>query len=117
MGGGGGGGGGEEDQNNISKREKEIISATWNQLRDRSGDKRDAFDNAKFLSEVQNKLKDQTASLAKRMQARELSGTNESFKSFTENMKKAVEAMGPASEQLKGQKWQDRKSTRLKSSH
>ena len=35
------------------------------------------------------------------MQARELSGTNESFKSFTENMKKAVEAMGPASDQLK----------------
>ena len=49
-----------------------------------------------------SKLKDQAASLAKRMQARELSGTNESFKSFTENMKKAVEAMGPATEKLKG---------------
>src|SRR6185437_4059223 len=42
MGGGGGGGDQDDDQNNISKREKEIISATWNQLRDRSGDKKDA---------------------------------------------------------------------------
>src|SRR4029078_4906139 len=67
----------------------------------------DAADNAKFLSEVQSKLKDQAASLPTRMEARELSGPNESFKSFSENMKKAVEAMGPASEQLKGQKWQD----------
>ena len=32
-GGGGGGGGDDEDQNQISKRQKEIIAATWNQLK------------------------------------------------------------------------------------
>ncbi len=107
MGGGGGGGGGDDDQSKISQREKEIIAATWNQMRDHSGNKSDATDNARFLSEVQSKLKDQAASLSQRMKSRELSGTNESFKSFVENMDKAVAAMGPATDQLKTQKWQD----------
>ena len=38
MGGGGGGGGGQNNQTEISKREKELIAATWKQQNDKIGD-------------------------------------------------------------------------------
>jgi hypothetical protein len=104
--GGGGGGGQQDDQQKISQREKEVISATWNQLKSKES-KATAADNAKYLSEVQGKLRDQAQSLANRMKARELSENNPAFKAFTEDMEKAVAAMGPASDQLKGMKWDD----------
>ncbi len=103
--GGGGGGGGEEDQNNISKREKELISATWNQLK--GHEKGSAAENAKYLADVQAKLRDQAQSLANRMKARQMTDNNPAFKAFTEDMEKAVGAMGPASDQLRGLKFQD----------
>ncbi len=103
--GGGGGGGGEQDQNDISKREKELISATWNQLK--GHEKVSAAENAKYLADVQAKLRDQAQSLANRMKARQMSDNNPAFKAFTEDMEKAVAAMGPASDQLRGQKFQD----------
>src|ERR1039458_6085317 len=49
---GGGGGGGEDDQNQISKRQKEIIAATWNQLKGAGAKGTDA-ENAAFLASVQ----------------------------------------------------------------
>ena len=104
-GGGGGGGGGMDDQNQISQRQKEIIAATWNQLK--STTKSTAGENAKYLSDVQGKLKAQAQSLADRMKARQLAGTNAAFESFVKDMEQAVAAMGPASDQLKGQKWND----------
>src|SRR3954447_256269 len=105
-GGGGGGGGGEEEQNQISQRQKEIITATWNQVKGQGAKASDA-ENASFLSSVQTKLRDQAKSLADRMKARQLEGAGDSFKSFVKDMESAVEAMGPASEQLKIAKWQD----------
>src|SRR5205823_13056347 len=63
QGGGGGGGGGAEEQNGISRRQKEIIAATWNELRDTKQSKATAAESAKFLSEMQAKLKDQAKSL------------------------------------------------------
>src|SRR5262249_21149269 len=59
-GGGGGGGGGDNEQSEISRREKEIIAATWNQMRtgggqaingvNTQGGKNSAAENARFLS-------------------------------------------------------------------
>ena len=60
---GGGGGGGEQDDSRISQRQKEIIAATWNQIKDTSGDQSGAGANAIFLSGVQSKLRDQARSL------------------------------------------------------
>ncbi|MFB3828618.1 MAG: DUF4175 family protein [Bryobacteraceae bacterium] len=97
----GGGQQGEEDRQ-ISQRQKEIIAATWNQVRDPSGA---AAENAKFLSGVQSKLRDQARSLVNRMRSRELAGASDSFKSFVEDMDKAIEAMGPASEKLGARDW------------
>ena len=42
-------------------RQKEIIAATWNQLRNRFAEKKSLAENAKFLSEMQAKLKDQAS--------------------------------------------------------
>ena len=105
-GGDGSGGGGDEDQNQISKRQKEIIAATWNQLKG-AGAKGSDAENAAFLASVQSKLRDQAKSLADRMKARQLTEAGDSFKSFVKDMETAVEAMGPASDKLKGAKWQD----------
>ncbi len=105
---GGGGGGGEGDNaGRISQRQKEIIAATWNQLRDRSPGRQQAQENAKFLTEVQTALRNQARSLAERMGRRELSGTNEEFSSFSKDMLQAAEAMGPAAERLKAGQWQE----------
>ena len=56
---------------------------------------------------MQSKLRDQAKSLADRMKARQLEGAGDSFKSFVDDMEQAVAAMGPASDKLKGAKWQD----------
>ena len=82
-GGGGGGGGGDEEQNQISQRQKEIIAATWNQVKGQGARGTDA-ENAAFLSSVQSKLRDQAKSLAERMKARQLEGAGDSFKSFVD---------------------------------
>ena len=100
-------GGGDQEDNKISEREKEIIAATWNQIKDTSGDKNAAAENAGFLSGVQTKLRDQARSLSQRMKARQLAGASEEFKKFTDDMDKAVEAMGPASDKLRGSQWQN----------
>jgi hypothetical protein len=103
---GGMGTGGDQDDNKISEREKEIIAATWNQIKDTSGDKAAAAENAGFLSGVQSKLRDQAHSLSERMKARQLAGSSEEFKAFTADMDEAVKAMGPAADKLRGSEWQ-----------
>jgi hypothetical protein len=103
--GGGGGGGAMDDQNEISQRQKEIIAATWNELRGNSKDK--AAENARFLSEVQTKLKEQAQSLAQRSRSRQLAGANQEFQNFVKDLEAAAAEMDPAAEKLKGQNWKD----------
>lgn len=105
--GGGGGGEGGEQEGRISQRQKEIISATWNQLRDRPGGKSNPAENARFLSDMQSKLRDQARSLAQRMRSRQLAGANQEFQSFAKDMETAAEAMGAAADKLKGLHWQE----------
>ncbi len=83
MGGGGGGGGmGGGSQTDISKREKELIAATWKRQNDKAATPKDAAEAGKFLSSVQTKLQEQALSLAARMDSRDLSSANEEFNSF-----------------------------------
>ncbi|MCC7174277.1 MAG: hypothetical protein IT159_03700 [Bryobacterales bacterium] len=109
MGGGGGGEGGQrgEREGQISQRQKEIISATWNQLRDKSADKKAAAENAQFLSDMQAKLRDQAQSLSTRMGRRELTRENEEFRDFGNEMQEAAKDMTMAAERLKAGKWQE----------
>ncbi len=105
--GGGGGGGGQQSQNDISQREKEIIAETWKHRGDKTATRQASAEAAKFLSEVQSKLSAQAKSLAGRMQSRELSQENDEFGNFVKDMNAAADAMGPAADKLKKQKWQD----------
>ena len=98
---------GGQRQDRISQRQKEIIAATWNQLRDSSANRQAAAENARFLSETQSKLRDQAKSMATRMGRRELSTENQEFQSFSKDMDQAAEDMGAAAEKLKSLKWQD----------
>ena len=104
-GGGGGGGGMSGDQNDISEREKEIIAETWKHQNDKSGAAQQAAEAGKFLSQVQAKLRDQAIALAGRMGMRDLNQQNEEFSAFQNDMNAAAEAMNPASDRLKQQKW------------
>lgn len=106
-GGGGGGEGGGQQDDEISRRQKEIIAATWNQIRDKSADRNLRAENAKFLSEMQAKLRDQARSLARRMQNRELTGASDSFQLFAKDMEAAAKEMDAAASGLKDQKFQD----------
>jgi hypothetical protein len=107
-GGGAGGGGGDQDPNQISQRQKEIIAATWNEIRGNNGkDKVASGENSKFLADVQAKLKDQANSLAQRAKSRELAGANQEFQSFVKDMEEAANQMGIASGKLKAQGWKD----------
>ncbi len=103
---GGGGGMGGMQQDDIAQRQKEIIAATWNQLKSPKH-KEQAREDAAFLSGVQQKLSDQAKSLAQRMRSRELAGTNEEFQKFSKEMDQASQDMADASSQLKGQRWRD----------
>ena len=106
-GGGGGGAGGGGNQEEISQREKEIIAATWKQSSDKSASQEKAVQNAKFLSGVQEKLREQALSLAGRLQMRDLTQENAEFSGFQQEMNAAAAAMGPASEKLQQRKWSD----------
>jgi hypothetical protein len=101
----GGAGGGDMDLQ-ASERQKELTAATWNQIKNPPKDKATEEENARLLSGIQSKLRDQAKSLAERMKSREMAGANPAFKSFAEDMGKAVEAMGQATTKLSGRDWQ-----------
>ncbi len=98
--GGGGGGGGDQEQQ-ISEREKEIIAATFNQLKGDARARAAAAENGRYLAEVQAKLRDQAQSLANRTKARQLDGSGAGFQQFVKEMELAVAAMTPASDKLR----------------
>ncbi len=100
-------GGGAEEQNRISQRQKEIIAATWNALRDKDRTPRQAAEDGQFLSDVQSKLADQARTLARRMRARQLASANQEFRMFSESMEAAAQAMGAAVDGLKNTRWRE----------
>ena len=106
-GGGGGGGGGDQNQTDMSKREKELIAATWKQLNDKSATPKDAAATGQFLADAQNKLRDQVVALSARMESRDLSSANEEFTGFGKDMQQAAAAMTPSAEKLKDMQWKN----------
>jgi hypothetical protein len=106
-GGGGNGGGNAGSQTEISKREKELIAATWKQQNDKNATEKDATAQGQFLSEAQEKLRDQVNALSVRMQSRDISGANSEFTDFDKDMQDAVAAMAPSAEKLRSMQWKD----------
>jgi hypothetical protein len=107
MGGGGGGAGGQNSQTEISKREKELIAATWKQQNDKVATPKDAAVTGQFLSEAQQKLRDQVLALSARIESRDLSAATEEFSSFDKDMQDAATAMAPSADKLKATQWKD----------
>ena len=107
--GGGGGGGrqGQGDQTDISRREKELIAATWKQQHDKTSSQQQAADMGKTLFEAQMKLREQALALSGRMESRDLADANEEFNSFEKDMQAAAAAMTPSAEKLKQLAWHD----------
>ena len=102
----GGGGANGDTQEQISQRQKEIVAATWNEIRDTSKSAADVSEEARFLAETQRKLSEQAKTLAERMQSRDLAG-NSSFAEYMKNMNEASSEMSSAVGQLKGKRWRD----------
>jgi hypothetical protein len=105
MGGGGGGGAGNESSQ-ISERQKEIIAATWNVLRNGAKDKSSAAEESRFLSDVEAKLGQQAKTLADRMRSRELSNNSAEFNEFSKQMDRASEEMANTAGHLKNGAWE-----------
>jgi hypothetical protein len=104
---GGDGGGGNGNQTEISKREKELIAATWKQQNDKTATPKDASTAGQFLSAAQRKLRDQVMALSVRMQNRDISKANQEFTDFDKDMQNAAAAMAPSAEKLKDMNWKD----------
>src|SRR5260370_760480 len=98
---------GGDDQNQISERQKEIIAATWNEIKNGAKDPATARDDAKFLSELEGTLAQQSKSLADRMRARQLAGAGGQFQTFANEMDQASQRMKEAADKLKSMKWND----------
>jgi hypothetical protein len=105
-GGGGGGGGGGQQQDEISRRQKEILVATWNLIRERQEgtssylDEQQLHDNSQMLADLQRTLAEQARTLASRTRARQLTGVDERIQQFVQALEQAAAAMGPAAERL-----------------
>ncbi|MGA8730615.1 MAG: hypothetical protein WB608_17810 [Terracidiphilus sp.] len=106
-GGGSAGGAGGDNQTEISKREKELISATWKEQNDKSATQKDSVVAGKFLSDAQQKLRDQVMALSARIESRDLSAATEEFTGFDKDMQEAAAAMAPSSDKLKATQWKD----------
>jgi hypothetical protein len=103
-GGGGGQGGGEEEGGDISRRQREILIATWNLQRNEkeagAREKERLADNARMLAEVQQTLASQAQTLIQRAQARQLTGQDRAIDEFVRAVQDAAKAMLPAARSL-----------------
>jgi hypothetical protein len=104
---GGGGGGMGNQSSDISQRQKQIIAATFNELKDKGKNRAALSEDAKFLSELQGKLSEQAMTMAQRMASRELGSAGSEFAQFSKLMTDASGDMAVAVEQLKPGKWND----------
>jgi hypothetical protein len=104
--GGGGGADGDDPAQHISERQKDIIAATWNEAKNGAKTPSIAAEDAKFLSELQEKLAAQAKSLVDRAKARQLDSSPE-MQNFVKNMEAAVANMTESGKKLRAQKWNE----------
>jgi hypothetical protein len=104
---GGGGGGGQQDDNNISMRQKQIIAATWNEIKTNGKAAEALKEEARFLSDTEAKLGAQAQTLSERMASREMGTANAQFQNFSKLMTEASSQMTAATALLKPEKWHD----------
>jgi len=99
----GGGGGQQQQEQEISQRQKEILVATWNLIRDQQKGENAQIspqDSATLLSDLQNTLADQAETLAERAEARQLLNNDPDIAKFVEYMQEASDSMRPSADNL-----------------
>ena len=100
----GGQGGQGQRQDEISRRQKEIILATWNLIKERDAEdgreENKLRESATMLSELQGTLMQQAQTLAQRTKARQLTETDPMFAQFVDYLEQAGSFMKPAAEAL-----------------
>lgn len=100
---GGGGGAGSQAEQEISQRQKEILVATWNLIREEKEKTRSLIkpeDSAALLADLQTTLAGQAETLAQRADARQLLDDDPDIARFVEYMQEAATAMKPSAESL-----------------
>src|SRR5262245_7766067 len=103
MGGGGGGGAGQQ-VGELSRQQREIVSATFNVVRDKPKLKPEKFrENVVFLNLAQAKLREQVEELVGKLTAR-LGVVDQGFNKIAELLPQAVVEMKSAEGELKGLK-------------
>jgi len=101
---GGGGGGAGQQVGELSRQQREIVSATFNVIRDKPKLKPEKFrENVVFLNLAQAKLREQVEELVGKLTAR-LGVVDEGFNKIAEVLPKAVTEMKSAETELKGLK-------------
>ena len=102
-GGGGGGGGAGADPRALSQQQREVISATFNVIRDRDGYSADEYrENLVFLTLAQGRLREQVESLVTRLNSR-VTSPDPAFRAIAQTLPMAMEEMRAAEEQLQAQ--------------
>ncbi|MGE3705659.1 MAG: DUF4175 family protein [Vicinamibacterales bacterium] len=102
-----GGGGGGQEVGQLSRQQREIVSATFNIVRDRAKMSAEKFrENAVFLTLAQARLREQVQELSEKMNSR-LDVVDPAFKTIAEALPKAAEEMKLAEAELKGLRAKD----------
>jgi len=100
MSGGGGGGGGGMQANELSERQRQIVTGTFNVTRDRKAMTPDKLrESSVVLGLSQSRLREQVAELSERMDDR-LLGDQPRFKEVAEALNQAIEEMKDAEAKL-----------------
>src|SRR5207247_1808127 len=101
---GGGGGGGGQQVGQLSQQQREIVSATFNIVRDKAKTKPEKFrENVVFLNLAQAKLREQVEELVGKLEAR-LGHVDNGFNKIAEVLPKAAAEMKAAESDLKALK-------------
>ena len=104
-------GGQGQRQDEISRRQKEIILATWNLIKERDSDDgrepEKLRESATMLSELQGTLMQQAQTLVQRTRARQITGADPKFARFAEFLEQAAGFMQPSAEALHGFRLED----------
>ena len=102
-----GGGTGGADSRALSQQQREIISATFNVIRDRDSYPADEYrENLVFLTLAQGRLREQVESLVTRLKSRVVS-LDPAFRQIADTLPKAAGEMRAAEEQLQAQNAND----------
>jgi len=103
-GGGGGGGGGAAPEDALSELQKQVVSATFNVLRDQEHYTDEQFEeNLVSVALAQGRVREQVATLTQRMNNRGLAGADPRFREIAEMLPEAVNDMQVAEDSLRAQ--------------